>query len=399
MGPFASSLRWLLRGLVLFSAALVFVTSAAGDVSQDKASIDAKLSNLRAKIAAAQARESRLSQQISSVTTQIRALEGRVATVSGQLAPLEADLALHQRRLDALSELFSVQTERYSFLRKEYAVALERLNARLVEIYEQGEPSATEVILSSRSLTQLLDQLAYLNAIANQDKRIASDVGHAKARVHAQRERTREARDRILVATRTVRARAHQIELVRDELIASHSQLSRARGAKRRTLEETAAERREFVSEADALALKSAQISARIQSIQGGASAYSGPSSSGFIWPVAGPVTSGFGMRWGRMHEGIDIGVPYGTAIHAAAAGRVIYCGWEGGYGNLVVLDHGNGLSTAYGHQSSIAASCGADVAQGQVIGYVGSTGHSTGPHLHFEVRVNGAPVDPLGYL
>jgi murein DD-endopeptidase MepM/ murein hydrolase activator NlpD len=99
------------------------------------------------------------------------------------------------------------------------------------------------------------------------------------------------------------------------------------------------------------------------------------------------------------MHEGIDFGVSSGTPIHAAAAGVVVYCGWMSGYGNLTVIDHGGGLATAYGHQSSLAASCSQQVAQGQVIGYVGSTGHSTGPHLHFEVRVNGSPVDPLGYL
>ena len=99
------------------------------------------------------------------------------------------------------------------------------------------------------------------------------------------------------------------------------------------------------------------------------------------------------------MHEGIDIGAGSGTPIRAAAAGTVIHAGWLGGYGNLVVIDHGGGVATAYGHQSSIAAGSGAFVAQGQVIGYVGSTGNSTGPHLHFEVRVNGAPQDPLGYL
>jgi murein DD-endopeptidase MepM/ murein hydrolase activator NlpD len=104
-------------------------------------------------------------------------------------------------------------------------------------------------------------------------------------------------------------------------------------------------------------------------------------------------------MRWGRMHEGIDIAVPYGTPIHAAASGRVVYSGWMSGYGNLVAIDHGRGLSTAYAHQSSIAASVGQTVSQGQVIGYVGCTGHCFGPHLHFEVRVNGTPVDPLGYL
>jgi murein DD-endopeptidase MepM/ murein hydrolase activator NlpD len=98
------------------------------------------------------------------------------------------------------------------------------------------------------------------------------------------------------------------------------------------------------------------------------------------------------------MHEGIDIAAPVGTAIHAAAAGTIVYAGWAEGYGNLVVIDHGGGLATAYGHQSAIYV-MGGQVSQGQVIGAVGSTGHSTGPHLHFEVRLNGEPVDPLNQL
>jgi murein DD-endopeptidase MepM/ murein hydrolase activator NlpD len=109
-------------------------------------------------------------------------------------------------------------------------------------------------------------------------------------------------------------------------------------------------------------------------------------------------VTSGFGSRWGRMHYGIDISAPYGTAVRAAASGRVIYAGGMSGYGNIVVIDHGGGLATAYAHLSSIWAGSGS-VSQGQSIGAVGCTGYCTGNHLHFEVRVNGSPVDPLGYL
>jgi murein DD-endopeptidase MepM/ murein hydrolase activator NlpD len=104
-------------------------------------------------------------------------------------------------------------------------------------------------------------------------------------------------------------------------------------------------------------------------------------------------------MRWGRMHEGIDITAPTGTPIWAAAAGTVIHSGWLGGYGNLVVVDHGNGLATAYAHASAIFVSVGQSVAQGETIALVGSTGNSSGPHLHFEVRVNGVAVDPLFYL
>jgi murein DD-endopeptidase MepM/ murein hydrolase activator NlpD len=119
---------------------------------------------------------------------------------------------------------------------------------------------------------------------------------------------------------------------------------------------------------------------------------------------VQGPVTSPFGPRClpngdCSFHPGIDIGAASGTPIHAAAAGTVIYAGWMEGYGNLTVIDHGHGLATAYGHQSSIAAGVGSSVSQGSVIGYVGCTGYCFGPHLHFEVRVNGEPVDPMGYL
>jgi murein DD-endopeptidase MepM/ murein hydrolase activator NlpD len=122
-------------------------------------------------------------------------------------------------------------------------------------------------------------------------------------------------------------------------------------------------------------------------------------SSSGLIWPVNGPVTSGFGMRWGRMHTGIDIAVPTGTPVQASAAGTVVYSGWMSGYGYLVAVDHGGGLATAYAHNSSLLVDVGEHVEQGQTIAYSGSTGHSTGPHVHFEVRVNGVPVDPLLYL
>ena len=118
------------------------------------------------------------------------------------------------------------------------------------------------------------------------------------------------------------------------------------------------------------------------------------------IWPLNGPVSGSFGeARPGHMHAGIDIVVAEGTPIRAADAGRVALMGWVGGYGNYTCVQHTSSLSTCYAHQSSFATSNGANVSQGQVIGYSGNTGNSTGPHLHFEVRVGGTPVDPLGYL
>ncbi|MBR1728900.1 MAG: peptidoglycan DD-metalloendopeptidase family protein [Selenomonadaceae bacterium] len=128
-------------------------------------------------------------------------------------------------------------------------------------------------------------------------------------------------------------------------------------------------------------------------------------SSGGMIWPISGPITSPFGWRthpiFGsqRFHSGLDIGGDYGLPIHAAKAGVVSHAGWIGGYGNTVMIDHGGGIVTLYGHNESLNVSVGQQVSQGQVIAFCGSTGNSTGPHCHFEVRLNGEPVSPYNYL
>jgi murein DD-endopeptidase MepM/ murein hydrolase activator NlpD len=399
--------RMARRLSVLLVAALVLAAPAAGDLGSQKRTVDTRLQSVQARIAAARAKESALSAQIASVTTRIRSLESQVGDVSTRLAVLESDLALHQKRLDKLAALFRLETDQLHFLQRQYRQAIARLDERVVGIYESDEPSTIDILLASRSFQELLDQLDYLSTIASQDKRIALDVRDARDQVHAARAKTKRVKTKVSSETAVIRVRTDQVAAVRDRLLASKHQLSTAEARKRHELASTQESEKSFIDEADALNAQSAQLAARIQAAQASAPAptpssagsTSAPSSSGLIWPVNGPVTSPFGMRWGRMHQGIDIGVPYGTPIHAAAAGTVIYCGWMEGYGNLVVIDHHNTLATAYAHQSSIAVQCGQDVSQGQVIGYVGCTGHCTGPHLHFEVRVNGVPVDPLGYL
>jgi murein DD-endopeptidase MepM/ murein hydrolase activator NlpD len=381
--------------------AVVVASPAAGDVYGRKHSVDSRLSALHARIAEAQRKAQALSAQIDSVSSRIQRLEGRVGDVSARLTTLESDLALHQRKLDRLTALFRLETKRYLFLRRQYSLALARLNARVVAVYEQGNVDSVDVILGASNLADLVDRLDYVNQVGAADERIATSVGRAKEAARAAREATRKLRGVVAGETRAVRARTEQVRAIRNELVSSRQQLVAARSTKRVSLVKVRASEREEVSEAQALEQVSAALGAQIQAAQS-ASSYSPPASrsaSGFIWPVSGPVTSPFGMRWGRMHTGIDIGVPYGTPIRAAASGQVIYAGWMDGYGNLVFIDHGRGISTGYAHQSSIAVSNGQAVTQGQVVGYVGCTGHCFGPHLHFEVRVNGTPVDPLGYL
>jgi murein DD-endopeptidase MepM/ murein hydrolase activator NlpD len=384
-------------------ALLLLPPVASGDIATRKESIDARLGRLHEKIAAAQRQERALSDQIADVTSQIRSLEARVVDVSSRLATLEHDLALYQEKLDHLAALFRLETKRLNFLRGQYHVSLERLNSRLVAIYESGDMDTLGVLFSASSFTAAVDDLEYLNELAQQDRRIAGDVEDAKEQARIARARTKKVRDRVAATTRAVAYRTAQVRFVRNTLLASEHQLSGSRLRKQRSLAGARAAEREAASEAAALARVSAQLGAQIAAAQASraasASSDTAPSSSGLIWPVSGPVVSGFGMRWGRLHAGIDIAAASGTPIHAAASGTVIYAGWMSGYGNLVVIDHGGGLATAYGHQSSVAAGNGQGVSQGQVIGYVGCTGHCFGAHLHFEVRVNGSPVDPLGYL
>ncbi len=377
---------------------------ASGDVTSRKAAIDAKLQRVQAKIAWAQQRERELATEIASVNGQIRGLATQVGVVSDRLAPLERDLALHQEKLARLNELFQLQTSRYHFYRSEYRALVDRLGNRLVDLYEQGEPSTLEVLFASKSFNDLIDQAEVADSLGTQDRSIADQVGTAKERVRVQREHTKKFRSLVAAEVRTIAVRTNQVRALRDELLASQNRLAAARATKRDALQNVKESKSEFLHEAAGLQQASASLAAQIRSAQSSSLSYSPPgdvtpSAAGFIWPVNGPVTSPFGWRWGRMHEGIDIGVGYGTPIRAAAAGRVVYAGWMSGYGNLVAIDHGGGISTAYGHQSSIAVGLGQVVSQGQTIGYVGCTGHCFGPHLHFEVRVNGTPVDPLGYL
>ena len=382
--------RRLLLGLIL---AFICVAPA---VVGEPAKAD-RLSDLRARIAAAQAKESLLSSQIGSLETRIRQLETQVGGVSARLSTLERDLALQQEKLNRITQLFELQTNQLNFLKHQYTVSVGRLNTRLIELYESNDPTTLDVLLSTQNLSDFLDQVDFAHDLGSQDARITSQVNQAKVEMHAAREKTKTTKEKVATVTRTIAARTNEVRQVKEQLLISQKGLRSVKGTKRKQLASVESTKREYLNEVSGILAANAQVTATIQAA--GSSSYdSTPSASGLIWPVSGPVVSPFGMRWGRLHTGIDIAAGYGTPIHAAASGTVIFAGWMGGYGNFVIIDHGGGLSTAYAHQSSIAVG-GGSVSQGQVIGYVGCTGHCFGPHLHFEVRINGSPVDPMGYL
>jgi murein DD-endopeptidase MepM/ murein hydrolase activator NlpD len=367
-----------------------------------KRALDDRIAALQGRIEGANRKEAVLTDQIEAVTAKIRGLQDDVDQAQARVSTLEGELVVYKNRLARLSQLLDLQTQKLNLLTRQHRVAEERLNRRLVAIYQSDAPDTVEVVLTATSLAEVLDQLDYMHDVGRQDLRIATDVRRAKIAMRRTRARTVTTRKQVAATTAAVEVRVDEQRAVRDRLVADQNALASARADRHRSLVAVRSQEATDRKHVENLQAESAQLMARIQAAQARSSTGGTPtvrSSSGFIWPASGVVTSGFGWRWGRMHEGLDIAASYGAPISAASSGTVIYAGWMGGYGNLVVIDHGGGLATAYGHQSSIAVSSGSQVSQGQTIGYVGSTGHSTGPHLHFEVRVNGAAVDPMGYL
>jgi murein DD-endopeptidase MepM/ murein hydrolase activator NlpD len=399
LSPVPSARRIRLLATALGVVVLAAVPAGGAQSIYDRQNqLNEKIADLRDAIVAAEHKEGVLSSDIQAAGSQIDALEGDIGALSQKIARLERDLAAHRARLARLQDLFDEQTRELDRLRGEYATAQRILETRLVQLYQQGEADSFEVLLQMQSLGDLLDQVEYFDSVGRQDQAISNQIRTLKTEMRIARVQTRATKTEVAKATAVLADETAQQVAARAELLARQQALASARASQQGMLASVRSQRHDTEEDLAQMQAASAAIAATIRAQTGSSgSSGSGVSSSGLVWPVNGVVTSGFGMRWGRMHEGIDIAAPCGTTIRAAAAGTVIYAGWMDGYGNITVIDHGNGLATAYAHQSAIYA--GGGVSQGQAIGAVGSTGHSTGCHLHFEVRVNGSPVDPMGYL
>jgi murein DD-endopeptidase MepM/ murein hydrolase activator NlpD len=405
--------------LAALGAAVVLGAPAAlahpDSLHDRKHTVDSRMSALRNQIESAKNKEGVLSNQIEAASAEISSLEGDIGVLSERLSSLEGELAEHRKRLAHLEEKYLDQTRYLNRLIRDHAIAQRHLEERLVQLYEADQTDAVEILLQVRSLSEAIEQIDFMNDVGRQDREIAGQLERLKIAMREARKRTGEIKQQVAEATAVLAEKTEEAREAEAALVARREALAAARADKRGLLVSTREERHHDEEDLDELAAASAQLAAEIQAAQssssssgggaggGGSGGASAPadttaSASGFIWPVAGTVTSGFGYRWGRLHEGIDIAAPSGTAVHAAASGTIIYAGGLGGYGNIVVIDHGGGLSTAYAHLSSIWVA-GGSVSQGQAIGAVGCTGSCTGPHLHFEVRVNGSAVDPLGYL
>lgn len=338
--------------------------------------------------------------------------ETRIGSVSEQLRQIEVELqaavnelkSIEQQRIATETEI--VKNER--LLQEAEARLQQRENIfykRTRDIYINGRLSYLDVIIGAKDFNDFATRLDILKRIIDSDISLIDAIKEER-RIIAEKKAQLEAdRARILELQKEAEAKQQEIEAKKAE---RQAVLERAQNDRAVAMQAYAELEEASNNIKNMLQQRENERRARAAAAAQQSGGYSGGDVQGtgqFMWPVSGVITSPFGYRTHPIfgttifHSGIDIGVDEGTVVHAADSGVVAYSGWISGYGNAVVIDHGNGLSTLYGHNSGLIVSEGQSVSKGQPIAYAGSTGNSTGPHVHFEVRSNGEPVNPLNYL
>ena len=394
--PTAIAFAALLAALCLFAAAAP--TAPAEDLSSELESKEAQLEET-------QHRKGVLTTTISSYARRIERLSGEVASIREQETATRARLAATQQKLATANDELEAAHDHLARLRSHLRVALGALRERLIAIYEQGSPEMIDVLIGAGDLEDIEARTELLDRIHEADEANAARVRSLRDGVALTVERRAAAKGEIEAARNSIAAEQRSLVATRGELQARHGDLVDARGGQEAVLARVRHHETELDGDVESIQAKIAEELAATGSMPLPPGAIKAGSGS-MIWPVDGPIASGFGPRTiegsYEYHPGIDIAVPEGTPIRAALPGTVAFTQSEaesGGYGNYTCIDHGGGLSTCYAHQSAFAVNPGQQVEQGEVIGYSGCTGYCLGPHVHFEVRINGEVTDPLSYL
>jgi murein DD-endopeptidase MepM/ murein hydrolase activator NlpD len=388
-------------------AALPLGSTAATTATTSQRKLDelnGKIGRTRDKIGRKKGAERTLSSDIASYSQRIDRLQGRITKLSARQEVLQRDLDAKRAELEKVRGELRSERARLVRLQRRLRETRAMLATRLREIYTADKPDIITVVLGSTDFADLLERTEFIKRISDQDRRIVVLVRDARkdaveTEAHLSKLETRQQE-----ITETVQSRRDEISTVRNDLIGTRVGYAKTKAGKTAALAKVRDDRHELQEDLEAMQAASAKIAEKLRVAQGNPGA--GPIRRGsgqFIWPVSGPISGVFGeSRPGHMHAGLDIAVGEGTPIRAADSGRVVLMqgvGSSGGYGNFTCIQHSASMSTCYAHQSRFGTSMGANVSKGQVIGYVGNTGHSFGAHLHFEVRVNGTPVNPAAYL
>ncbi|WP_456155451.1 murein hydrolase activator EnvC family protein [Veillonella sp.] len=382
----------LLTGVVLCGTP-AFIMAEDEDLTNQLNSIQQQVNQQNAIKSDAETVIGSVSEQLRQIEEQLRQATAELNTITEQRVAVENDITLNERQL----------AEAQKRLEGREAVFYKRVR----DIYINGRLSYLDVVIGSKNFSDFANRLEVLKRIIDSDINLISEIKKERAQIEAHKKKLEEDRAKLVELEKVALAKQAEIEQKKAERNVVLQKAQNDRAVAMQAIEELNASSAQISAMLkERQAARAAAAAAAAAQAAGQGSSYTWVQGTGQLgWPVSGEITSPYGYRvhpiWGTTiyHSGIDIGVDEGTPVHAADSGVIVWSGWMGGYGYAVVIDHGNGLSTLYGHNSELAVDEGQSVSKGQVIAYAGSTGNSTGPHVHFEVRENGDPVDPMGYL
>ncbi|MDI6869901.1 MAG: peptidoglycan DD-metalloendopeptidase family protein [Bacillota bacterium] len=392
------------RRALVTALALVFLAGTEAAVWTRPAGAEgtsreqAQLESVRDKISETRDRISQKRQQEKSLLRELQATEQELEAAQTKLARIERELRATTARVAELQRQLVMAQADLQAAEKDLSGHYDRFSRRLRAIYQAGPLNYLEIIFTAENFSDLMVRLELMQRLIASDVELFNQVRNYKARVEAEKERIQKTK-------KELEQRQSQITALRRETAAETNRIKakvRERAAMLRKIE---SERKAYEAALDEWEATARQLESFIRGQQKRGPGTSQAAAKNMLWPVRGRVTSDFGwrvhpvFRSRRFHSGLDIAAPHGTPVAAAAGGTVILSGWVGGYGKTVIIDHGGGISTLYGHNSTLLVKEGELVRAGQTIAKVGSTGISTGPHVHFEVRRDGEAVNPRDWL
>ena len=397
--------RFLLPTLVLIAMVGVAVAPArGGSLDSDLDRVRENIAFVRGQISTVAAERSQLSREILATADELEAIGLEVEAASDELNAVRTALDLRTADLEAVRTDLGERLATLDEVRSSQDAAQAEAEDWAVRAYMGGGPVQPSIAFNARVVADVSVGVAYLEVLTKHSSSAADRYAALAAEEAVLVEDIRAVEGTIAAELSEMEVLLERRGSAEQRLLERRGELEAVLGEQEQLLERLEGEIDHFEGELAALAREESSIRAEIAAATEPAKSTT-VSSTGFVRPVPGAVSSGFGMRvhpitgQNRMHNGWDMNAAHGDPIRSARAGTVILAGVKGGYGNTIMIDHGGGVVTLYAHQSRFGSAVGDSVAAGEVIGYIGSTGQSTAPHLHFEIRIDGNPVDPSRYL
>ncbi len=369
--------------------------SAADSLSE----IQQKQQEIQKKLDEANANLSNLNKQIGQEEQKQEALDNQISLNQQKINLLQESISAMNADIDEKNDQIAQKEEEIADKELEIADTYEVFKQRMRAMYMAGENSSLEMLLSAESFSDFLTNAEMMKAISSHDQQLVDDLRTQKAAIEEEKAGIEEDKA-------AIEQRQQEIIIQRENIKATQSELEQAYAQSEDAMQDYDALKDQYENNRDAALAEEKAVEQELQNwykTHSSSSSDGSTANSQFIWPLPGysTISSPYGSRWGGFHTGMDItgGGVFGANIVAAASGTVIQATSHYSYGNYVIIDHGGGYSTLYAHASQLLVSIGDTVQQGDTIALVGSTGNSTGPHLHFEVRVNGQHQNPANYV